>query len=61
MRTPRRKKINYSSDQLGLSPVGKDGRQRVATGKGDAPRSCQSTEFRDNYDDIDWGEKGDTE
>jgi len=24
-------------------------------GKGDAPRNCFSSQFRDNYDRIDWG------
>lgn len=24
-------------------------------GKGDKPRNCFSNEFRDNYDDINWG------
>lgn len=27
----------------------------MSAGKGDAPRSCWSREFRDNYDAIDWG------
>lgn len=29
----------------------------ISGGKGDAPRSCFSKEFRDNYDSIDWGHK----
>jgi hypothetical protein len=27
-------------------------RQKSGNGKGDAPRSCFSSEYRDNYDDI---------
>lgn len=32
-------------------------RYHPTNGKGDAPRSCFSEQFRRNYDDIDWGLK----
>lgn len=59
----RAKKLNMSASEMGLSPFGKDGRPRVAVGKGDSPRNCQSDSFRDNYDEIDWGrnKKGECE
>ena len=31
------------------------------SGKGDAPRSCFSEDFRSNYDKIDWSRKGKAE
>jgi hypothetical protein len=36
-------------------PSGDIGLQGGGPGKGDSPRNCFSTEFRDNYDRIDWG------
>lgn len=29
----------------------------MSAGKGDKPRNCFSKRFKDNYDDIDWGNK----
>jgi hypothetical protein len=51
--------MNFSADQMGIAETGKDGRERVFVGKGDAPRNCQSDSFRDNYDEIDWGHDDD--
>ena len=29
----------------------------MSNGKGDRPRNCFSKQFKDNYDQIDWGRK----
>ena len=29
----------------------------MSAGKGDKPRNCFSKQFKDNYDEIDWGYK----
>lgn len=31
----------------------------MSAGKGDKPRNCFSKEYRQNYDEIDWGNKED--
>lgn len=30
----------------------------MSAGKGDKPRNCFSKEYKDNFDQIDWGKKG---
>lgn len=46
-RKGRRRPSGPSADDLGLHGGG--------PGKGDSPRSCLSKEFRNNYDEINWG------
>lgn len=33
----------------------------MSAGKGDKPRNCFSEQYRNNYDDIDWGKKSSIE
>jgi hypothetical protein len=49
------KMMNPTAAEMGIGTTTKDGRPCVAIGKGDTPRNCQSDDFRNNYDDIDWG------
>lgn len=35
----------------------KTNRNAHQAGKGDAPRNCFSHSYRENYNDIDWGEE----
>lgn len=49
--------MGMNTRDLGIGTYGKDGRPRVSVGKGSAPRSCFSREYRANFDKINWGKK----